>query len=295
MFFSDCLNKRIIQNFYWEISMMKMMHFLAMPLLALGLAACNNSDSQAPVAASPAVKAVDNSKVWRVAIEPVYPPYVMPNETKSNFTGYDIDVLNEIAKRENMTLAITPYPWEGLFGRLTSGEADIVAGGLSPNEERKATMDFTVPYDETTIVLAVPQDSPIKSFNDAKGKHISHQHNSSDVELWEKMQGAALLPEHGTDSAWLSFRSVINSKDRKADAALGHSAVFGYYLKQYPDSGIKLLTNANTGHEPIAFAIKKGNQALLDTLNKHLEAMKADGSLNKLHDKWISHEHEHKH
>lgn len=275
---------------------MTMTRFLLLPLLALGLTACNNANNSAPAAAStPAANTVDNSKTWRVAIEPIYPPYVMPNETKSSFTGYDIDVLSEIAKRENMTLSITPHPWEGLFGRLASGEADIVAGGLSPNEERKATMDFTLPYDETTIVLAVPQDSPIKNFSDAKGKHIAHQSNSSDAKLWEKTQGTELITTDSTDSAWLSFRSVMSGQDKKADAALGHSAVFAYYLKQYPDSGVKLLGNASAGSEPMAFAVKKGNQALLDKLNKHLEAMKADGSLSKLHDKWIPHSEQHDH
>lgn len=279
--------------------MMNMMRFFAMPLLVLSLGACGDSgNNPTPTAASPATSAVDSSKVWRVAIEPVYPPYVMPNETQSHFTGYDIDVLTAIAEREKMTVAFTPYPWNNLFGRLTSGEADIVAGGLSPNEERKASMDFTVPYDETTIVLAVPQNSPIKHFNDVKDKRIAYQHNSSDAKMWEKMQGSTLHPEHATDSAWLSFRSVMAGQDSKnqADVALGHSAVFGYYLKHYPDSGIKLLSNPNAAHEPMAFAVKKGNQALLDTLNKHLENMKADGSLEKLHDKWITHaHHEHKH
>lgn len=277
--------------------MMKMTRFLLAPLMALVLGACDNSGSQTtPAASTPAAaNAANNAPVLRVAIEPIYPPYVLPTETKASFTGYDIDVLTEIAKRANMTITFTPYPWESLFGHLASGSADVVAGGLSPNEERKAIMDFTIPYDETSIVLVVPQDSPIKNFNDAKGKHIAHQSNSSDAKLWEKTQGGTLLTAHATDSAWLSFRSVMTGQNKKADAALGHSAVFAYYLKQYPDSGVKLLGNANAVSEPMAFAVKKGNQALLDTLNKHLEAMKADGSLNKLHDKWIPHTEHHSH
>lgn len=282
---------------------MKMTRFFTLSVLAIALAACGKQTSEAPKnptenPAQAVSAAADSSKVWRVAVEPIYPPYVMPNETKSHFMGYDIDVLNAIAARENTTVVFTPYPWNGLFARLDAGEADIVAGGLSPNEERKASMDFTLPYDETNIVLAVPQDSTIKQFADAKGKHVVYQKDSSDAKIWEKLHGATLQTPHATDSAWLSFRTVMKGADRQADAALGHLAVFAYYLKQYPDANVKLIENPNhASREPMAFAVKKGNQALLDVLNKHLTAMQADGSLKKLHDQWVVHEHhaEHKH
>lgn len=276
--------------------MMTMTRFLMMSVFAIGLSACGGgNDAKAPAAdtASKPAASADTSKTWRVAIEPIYPPYVMPNETKSSFSGYDIDVLNAIAEREKVTVTYTPYPWDGLFERLNTGEADIIAGGLSPNEERQLKMDFTIPYDDTTVVLAVPKDSPIKSFSDAKGKHVAYQKDSSDAKLWEKTQGTPLSPNHATDSAWLSLRAVINTKETQAEASLGHSAVFSHYLKQYPDANIKLIENPTATHEPMAFAVKKGNQELLDKLNKHLEVMKADGSLAKLHEKWIDHEHQH--
>lgn len=275
---------------------MSLSRLIIVSALTMGLAACggqsNNTTSAASQTATTSSSPSPNANTLRVAIEPIYPPYVIPG-IKGEFNGYDVEVLKAIAERENMNITFTPYPWVSLFERLDSNEADIVAGGLSPNEERKLIMDFTEPYAETTIVLAVPQDSNIQNFGDTKDKKIIYQKDSSDANIWTKNQGTSLSSQNAVDSAWLSFRAIINAKESNADAALGHEAVFSHYLKEYKDSGVKLVKDVNFTTEPMAFAVKKGNAELLNKLNTRLAEMKADGTLAKLHEKWVPHAHNH--
>lgn len=273
--------------------MLKMKTWLLAPVVAFTLAACGGGDNKAPAAASSAAPAAAASgNVLKVAVEPVYPPFVQPLPS-GGFEGYDIDVLNAIAEKEGFTVSYTPYPWDVLFQQLDSGAADVVAGGLSATEKRKETMDFTDSYDSISLVLAVPKDSPIKTFADVRDKTVSYQKGTNAAEELAKLQNKALNEKDATDSAWLTIKAVMGGKDGK-DAAIGDSAPFEYYAQKYKDSNIRLVYNDNAQVEPIGFVVKKGNTELLAKLNKGLAAMKADGTLDKIHDKWMTNEHHHK-
>lgn len=275
---------------------MQMKHILLTPIVAILLAACGGEKAtNAPAAnnnAAATSAATTQSNVLKVAIEPVYPPYIQPNANSSDFLGYDIDVLNAIAEREGLTLSFSPYPWNGLFDRLNTGEADIVAGGLSAMDERKENMDFTESYDESTLVLAVPKDSTIQSFsaNELRGKNVFYQKNSAEAAYLQQLLKHELDPKSSTDSAWLSIKAVMNHANSKADAAVGQDSAFEYYNNQYKEGGVKLIYLENQPSEKIAFAVKKGNTDLLNKLNSGLAKLKADGTLEKIHDKWSQHE-----
>lgn len=267
-----------------------MKSFLLAPVVALTLAACGGSETPPPTAASTAQAASGN--VVRVAVEPVYPPFIQPMPG-GNFEGYDIDVLNAIGEKEGFTVTYTPYPWDSLFQQLASGTADIVAGGLSVTEKRKETMDFSDSYDHISIVLAVPKDSPIKTFADIRDKSVSFQKNTKAAEELAKIQNKPVNEQDGTDSAWLTVKSIMGGEKTK-DAAIGDSAAFEYYERKYKDTGIRLIYNDNMPSEPTGFAVKKGNTELLNKINKGLATLKADGTLDKIHEKWMPEEHGYK-
>ncbi|SSY80224.1 transporter substrate-binding domain-containing protein [Alysiella crassa] len=270
--------------------MLKMKTWLLAPVVAFTLAACGGDDNKTPATASSAAPAAAASgNVLKVAVEPVYPPFVQPLPS-GGFEGYDIDVLNAIAEKEGFTVSYTPYPWDILFQQLDSGAADVVAGGLSATEKRKETMDFTDSYDSISLVLAVPKDSPIKTFTDVRDKTVSYQKGTKAAEELAKLQNKAPNEKDATDSAWLTIKAVMGGKD----AAIGDSAPFEYYANQYKDTNIRLIYNDNAQIEPIGFVVKKGNTELLAKLNKGLAAMKADGTLDKIHHKWMPNEQQHK-
>lgn len=262
---------------------------LIAPMFALILAACGGDETQnAPTASAPSAAPTPAGNVVKVAVEPVYPPFVQPNESNSNFIGLDIEVLTAIAEREGFQVQFTPYPWEGLFNRLNSGEADIVAGGIAATEERKANMDFTDQYEETSVIFAIPKDSTIQNPNELREKVVYYQRASAEEAVLKNLfRLPELDPKYGTESAWLSIKSVISANESKADAAIGQSSTFEYYLSQYKDTGIQLVYNEKLPREQLAFAVKKGNTALLEKLNRGLNTIKNDGTLKQIHDKWI--------
>lgn len=252
--------------------------------IAMLMTACggeHNHQNSKPADTS-AVSANANLPTYRVAIEPLYPPFVQ--QAPQGAEGFDVDLLNAIAEKEGFKINYVPMPWSGLFASLDNNEADIVAGGMAISEDRQAKMDFTEPYYETEIVLLVDKDSPIQSFENARGKKISYQSGTSTVPVIKSQLGEP-NPELASDSAWLSVKDMLSDK---SDAAIGHSGSFKYYAHQYQKEGLRVVSNPNLPKEMNAFAIKKGNTELQAKLNKGLAAIKADGTYDKLYQKWMS-------
>ncbi|ULJ67556.1 substrate-binding periplasmic protein [Wielerella bovis] len=254
------------------------------PMVAVVLSACGGGESQPVASNTPATTTSENGVTYRVAIEETYPPFVQSCPTCPNGAeGFDIDLLNAIAQKEGFQLTYKPVLWEGIFDLPENGGTDIIAGGLSVTDERKTKVDFTDSYYETSTVLAVPQSSSIQSFADAKGKKVAYQVNTSMVDTLRNKVGEP-AKDLGFDNAWLTIKSVMA---KQSDAAIGHSGSFHYFVTQYKDEGLRLVYDDTLPKEPSAFAIKKGNTELLEKLNRGLAAVKADGTWDKLKDKWL--------
>lgn len=275
---------------------MKTKCWLLMPLMAFTLAACGGGNKAAtPAAPAETAVAQNNShaNMVRVAVEPVYPPFVQPL-SQGGFEGFDIDVLSAIAEKGGFKVSFTPYPWVELFDRLNKDEVDIVAGGMTITEERRQKFDFSNQYATENVVLVVPQNSPIKSLHDVHNKRVAYQIDTYESNELQKIQGTHFDKDLGTESAWLSFKRVLDTDPKqKADAAIGASTAFEYYAKQYKDAGVSLIYDTQLPDKQTAFIVKKGNTELLSKLNKGLDMIKADGTLEKLRTKWMMNSHQH--
>ncbi|QMT30746.1 substrate-binding periplasmic protein [Alysiella filiformis] len=255
-------------------------------ILALCLAACGGEKAQENTQPSPAAPASTSGKVIKVALDPLYPPFVQ--QTPKGLEGFDVDVLQAIADKSGLQMSFDPYPWEGLFERLNTGEVDIVAGGITVSESRKPNMDFSDSYNEISTVLLVGKDSHIDTFEQMRGKKVAYQLNTSAEATLQKLQGSGeLAKDLGSNSAWETVKRVLANDASKVDATIGDSSPLEYYAKQYADTGLKVIYNPNLPKETNAFAVKKGNTELVDKLNKGLAAIKSDGTYDKIKEKWL--------
>lgn len=272
-----------------------MKKFFYLPLIALALSACGGDNSQGAKAASQAATpaAQPAGKVVRVAVEPVYPPFVQ-QLPQGGFEGFDVALMNEIAKRQGFEVTYTPYIWSGIFDYLSKGDVDVVMGGVDISEEREAIVDFTEPYLENATVLLVQDSSPIKTAEQARGKKVAYQTGTTSMTDLRKLQGVEELDKTlGEDTAWKTVKRVLATDGTQVDAAIGQSATLNYYAKQYKDQNMRLITSPTFTAERVAFAVKDGNTELRDKLNKGLAQVKADGTLDKLKHEWLDNAHKH--
>jgi len=152
--------------------------------VAVSLCACAKKE-EAPAAAS-------GKKVLRVGMECNYAPFNWTQTTASAFTvpieggmgyadGYDVQIAKKVAESLGMELVIVKTEWDGLPMGVVSGKLDAIIAGMSPTEDRKATLDFSDPYYTSDLVVVVKKDSPYasaKTLADLSGATITGQLNT---------------------------------------------------------------------------------------------------------------------
>lgn len=285
-------NRKIIYYINHKVRISRVKQYLLLCAGMLCLAACSGESSsggssanvaQPQAKASQAPSPMNNAtgKTYRVFSEHSYIPFIM-HDNQGGVSGFEYELLKEIAQREQLNLTFTPHTWEDLFATLTRNEADIVVSGLTITEERKQSMDFTDSHLETESVL-LTKNPQILSFKDMAGKNITLQSGTTQKELVQKFQkGVGEIQSYNT--TWLTVNDILINR---ADAAMGDSSVMNYYLKQYPKYALRIVADVNTPKEQLAFAIQKGNEELKGQLNLGLKKIKADGTYQKIHDKWF--------
>lgn len=270
--------------------MKTMKQFFSVPLMALLLAACGDNKNAATTHSTAASS--QSKPIVHVGLEPTYPPFVQ-QLPQGNFEGFDVMLLNEIAKRQGFTVNYSPFLWSGIFDRLRTGEVDVVIGGVSITPERQEMVDFTDSYYSSNVVFMVKEDAPWQTVEQLNGKNIVYQVNTVSAEALSKLQNGELNEKMGEDSVWQVTQRIMATDARQVDAVIGEEAPFNYYLRKYPDQHIRMIRSPNLPVENFAFAVKKGNAELLNSLNKGLAEVKADGTLDKLKHDWLDTAHVH--
>src|SRR5438552_2951000 len=91
-----------------------------------------------------------------------YRPFAYESPTK-DIVGYDVDMIKAIAQKAGLQVKIVNTPWTGIFAALNNGDVDLVISGVTINDKRKQSYDFTTPYFEARQLIAVQKDSSAKS------------------------------------------------------------------------------------------------------------------------------------
>lgn len=245
---------------------------------ALLLAACGD-ETAAPAASEEAP--APQGKVLRVAVE-IDVPFTVQGANGA-ILGFDEDLLRAIGKKHGFDISLQPYSRTGMFEALAEGKADITASGIYLNDERKARFETTEPYMDSATVFLTREGGQINGLAAMKGKKISVKSKTVAEGLAKSVLGEDGFKSHPT--LWLAYKDLVNGR---ADAVLGDEASLRHYAKQ--DAAQKLVIADTVGRpqEHYVFLVRKGDTALRDTLNKGLAEAKADGTYQKLYDKWFA-------
>ena len=191
----------------------------------------------------------------RIGMECNYAPFNWTQAEPSEFTvpidggagyadGYDVQIAKKIAEGLGMELVIVKTEWDGLPPAVTSGAIDAIIAGMSPTEERKATLDFTDAYYTSELVIVVKADGPYAaatSLADFSGAAITAQLNTFHYTVIDQIPGVTVLP------AMETFPAMI--------VALSSGAIDGYIAEK---PGAVADTTANPSLKYIAFAQGSG-------------------------------------
>lgn len=228
-------------------------------------------------------KAVPKKAVYTIASDNAFAPFEFQNSSKQ-YTGIDVDLLNAIAKEQGFKIKWDFIGFDPAVSSLQAGQADAVMSGMSITDERKAIFDFSNPYYQANVTVAVRKDETnIKSWNDLKGKTIGAKNGTVSYEYLTtnaKKYGYTVKTFKDATSMYQSLQSG------SVDAVMDDEPVIQYAIKQ----GQKMATPL----KPVpagtyGFAVKKGqNPELIQMFNNGLTELKATGQYQTILDKYLS-------
>ena len=201
-----------------------------------------------------------------------FAPYEYYEDGK--IVGVDIDIANEIAKELGKELVIKDVSFDFVINEVKSGKADFAAAGISITPERMEEVDFTNEYTISNQVVVVKKGSNIKDFDDIKNKKIAVQLGTvADLYVEENYKDATLIPHKKYLSA------VEDVKTGKADCIVMDELPAKEIVKENDNL---VILDGVLFQDKYGMIVKKGNTELKEKINKILERMINDGTIDKL-------------
>ncbi|KZE52315.1 amino acid ABC transporter substrate-binding protein [Brevibacillus parabrevis] len=272
--------------------MKKLLFSVLTSALLVALAGCGSSSSQAPQNnASPAPAASEEKKEQNllekvkadgkilIGTEGTYSPFTFHDQS-GKLTGYDVEVVTEVAKRIGVEPVFQETQWDAMFAGLDSKRFDVVANQVGIRPDRQEKYDFSNPYTVSTAVLVTHKDNTtVKGFEDIKGLKAAQTLTSNLTDIAKK-NGAEIVGVEGFNQAI----DLLTSK--RVDITINDGLSLLDFLKQKPDTPIKIVAkdpNVATN----GFLFRKGSTELVEAFNKALDDMTKDGTLAKISEKWF--------
>ncbi|MBN8556440.1 MAG: basic amino acid ABC transporter substrate-binding protein [Proteobacteria bacterium] len=210
-----------------------------------------------------------------------YRPFAYETPTKE-IVGYDIDIIRAVAQKAGLQIKIVNTPWTGIFAALNNGDVDLVISGVTINDKRKQSYDFTAPYFEARQLIAVNKDSAVKNLKDLSGKKVAVVTGSTADDIASREFGKTNPDIRRFESTPVIISELANGG---VDAAIGDNGVIAFRTQEHKQ--LKTVSDASFPKEYFGIVVKQGNKALLDKLNKGLATAKTDGTYAQIYKKWF--------
>src|SRR5690606_2354360 len=125
-------------------------------------------------------------------------PFEFLDEKTGEMVGFDIDLITAIAEEAGFDIVFENMEFAGIVAGVASGRYDIGIAGMTITKEREESIDFSQPYYQAGLILAVREDeTEIQSVDDLAGKIVATRSGStSEKYIMEHTEGEPLaFPE----------------------------------------------------------------------------------------------------
>lgn len=247
--------------------MKKIITFAMAVIMCVGLAACGGNQT------------VDNSdKTYIIYSDNAFAPFEYLDTDTNTYVGVDMDILAAVAEDQGFKYEVKNEGFDASMGAVQAGQADGMIAGMTINDERKLTFDFSDGYFEDGQILVVKKGSDIKSEEDLAGKNVATKIGTMGTEYamsicdtigfdtvnYEDSPTMYTAIENGTNVACFEDRSVVEWAIKNENLDL---ETVGEVInpKEY------------------GFAVKKGqNPELIEMFNAGLKNIKESGKYDEI-------------
>lgn len=221
-------------------------------------------------------------KTYTIATDTTWAPFEF--EKDGQLRGIDIDLIKAVAKDQGFNVEIDVLGFDGALSAVQSNQADAVMAGMSITEERKASFDFSNPYFDSGIQMAVAKgDTSIKSFEDLKGKTVSAKTGT---------EGFAFAEDLGKDYGF-KVTGFQDAADAYNDVTSGNSVatfddypILAYAIKT-GSAGLEVVGDKEAASSYGMGVAKGKNEDLVKAFNQGLKNLIDSGEYQKILDEYL--------
>lgn len=246
-------------------------------LLAAVLVAAGCGDDNSSSSTSSADLGLIQDGQLKVGSDIPYPPFEFGRAP--DYKGFDVDVVNEIAKRLDLDAEFIKTPFDPIFRNLAQGRFDMVASAATITPEREGTVAFSVPYFAADQSLMIKKGSDIKTEADLEGKIVGAQLGTT---------GAAYAKDK-TKAKTVRTYDLIDDAFKALETGQVEAVINDFPVSKYAEQSkpnLQVVQRIATGEE-YGLAFAKKSVALRKAVREQVDKMKEDGTFTTIYKKWF--------
>ena len=251
----------------------------AVATMVLSMAACGGTtDSASDSSAKGETTAkTSDSDTLIMATNAAFPPYEYVDG--EDYKGIDVEIAQAIADDLGMKLEIDDMDFNSIITAVQTGKADVALAGMTVTEDRLKNVNFTDSYATGVQVIIVKEDSDIAGPDDLEGKKIGVQEGTTGH--------IYCSDDYGEDNV-IAYTTGANAIEALKTGKVDCVVIDNEPAKEFvaANTGLKILDTEYIT-EDYAIAVGKDNDELLDKVDKALNELKEDGTVQQIVDKYI--------
>ncbi|MDA3872651.1 MAG: glutamine ABC transporter substrate-binding protein [Kiritimatiellae bacterium] len=221
------------------------------------------------------------SDTVQVATDNGFVPFEFVDSSTGELIGFDVDLLHAIAEEAELNLNINTMDFDGLVAGIRTGRYDVGIAGITITEERRESIDFSDPYYDAGLILAVQAgNEAISSSADLAGKRVGTRSGSTSERY---------LQNHHPDASVVAFPGIVEAymdlEAGRVDAVLYDLPNVQYYVNQDSKTNFKTVGEVLQG-EQYGIAFPK-DSPLVEPVNAALKVLRENGTYDRIYDKWF--------
>ena len=240
--------------------------------------ASTNTGKDAALADDPAVKKLNGTISF--GTEGTYSPFSYHDQSTGELTGYDIEVAKAVTAKLGVKAKFVETQYDGIFAGLESSHYDGIANQVQITPEREQKYELTKTYAVSyPVVITRADETGISGIDDIKGRSAAQTEGSN----WRQ-----IAEEHGAKVQTVPgfSESVAAIEQKRVDLTVNDKLAAKDYLKTTGNANIRIAATDTATKLEQGFAFRKGS-GLAEPVNKAIDALRADGTLAKLGEKYF--------
>ncbi len=220
-----------------------------------------------------------------IGTEPTFPPFEFVDSKSGEITGFDIELMQAIAQDQGFDIKVISLGFDGLIPAVISQKIDMAASGFTITDQRAKVISFSEPYIDAGIgIVKRTENDQINSVADLAGKTAAVQIGTSGQKAAEDLKAKGQLKSIVVmDNSALAITDLLKGR---VDVVINDIPVNTAYLKK--SKGELTMLDVPLNKEQYGFVINKKNPELLQKVNAGLAAARANGTYDKIYDKYFN-------